>query len=216
MDNTGIGAATPEEIPVVQSFQAAPNMSPTVVSASRKAFQRKYLSEYMQCQKTPEKKSTHIRTDMNGDITALKSVFHRAIRNIAGRVLDLSIVNFNEHPSIYLNYINHDLSKQFVFNPPLKQNYVVEYLKVSISNSRYRWRSFWEKYGRKHPNCPEKRYPALVKYWETPEAEDESRRMRHTRKHRREQTGGHSGSAVEEGVYPADIIINAELNETVR
>jgi hypothetical protein len=126
---------------------------------------------------------------MNGDITALKSIFHRAIRDIACHVLDLSIVNFTEHPNICLNYINHDLTKQFVFSPLLRQNYVQEYLKESISNSRYHWHCYWKKHARKHPSCPIKRFPKLVKYWDTPEPEEESRRMRRARRRRNEELG---------------------------
>jgi hypothetical protein len=77
---------------------------------------------------------------------------------IAGRVLDLSVISFSEHPNICFNYINHDLAQQFIFNPPLRQNYVVKYLKESISNSRYRWRCYWKKHGKEHPFCPKKRY----------------------------------------------------------
>jgi hypothetical protein len=183
-----------EDVPVVQRFELAPTVSPAVYSSGRKAFQRKHLADYMQSQKSREERKTHIPTNANGDITALKSVFHRAVRDIAGRVLDLSIVNFNDHPSICLNYIHHDLSKQFVFNPPLRENYVAEYLKESISNSRYRWRCYWKRQNRRHPNCPVKRYPQLVKYWETPEAEEESRRMRRARTHRTQSTSSHSST----------------------
>jgi hypothetical protein len=170
-----------EDVSVQQRFELAPTTSPVVLSAARKSFQRKHLADYMHCQKSGERPKTQIPTDANGEITALKSVFHRAIRDIAGRVLDLSVMNFNEHPAICLNYINHDLSKQFVFNPALRPNYVVDYLKESISNSRYRWRWYWKKNGAKHPMCPMKRYAELVTYWQTPEAEEDSRRMRRHR-----------------------------------
>jgi hypothetical protein len=123
------------------------------------------MSNYMQQQKSPERKKTHISMDDSGEITALKSVFHKAIRDIAGQVLDLSLVNFNENPMICLNYINHDLAKQFFFSPPLWQNYVVEYLKESMSNSKYRWHCYSKKYEKRHPQCPVKRYPKLLQYW---------------------------------------------------
>jgi hypothetical protein len=53
-----------------------------------------------------------------------------------------------------------------------------------MSNSRYCWHCFWKKYDKRHPNCPLKRYPKLVEYWKSPEAEEESKRMRRVRTRR--------------------------------
>jgi hypothetical protein len=211
---TTTAEVAPTNISVIQQFQVAPNVSPVVDSSARKAFQRKHLSEYMQLQKSPDRIKTHIPTDMNGDITALKLVFHRAVRDIAGRVLDLSVVNFQDHPSICLNYINHDLAKHFVFNPPLRQNYVVEYLKESVSNSRYRWRCYWKQHGTRHPTCPVKRYPALVTYWKTPEAEDESRRMQNARR-RRPPARRRGAAGGEEDTEGDDFLGNSSSAQTV-
>ena len=61
--------------------------------------------------------------DEKGDIIRLRTVFHNTIQNIAGRVLDISIVNFQEHPKVAMDIINHDLKKQFFTDPPLRAWY---------------------------------------------------------------------------------------------
>jgi hypothetical protein len=90
-----------------------------------------------------------------GQITRLKTVFHNAIRNIVGRVLDVRVPNFDDHLCIALDIINFNLGKQFYTDPPLRLGYVWEYLMNSLCTSRYRWRKHWKKTGHRHPHCLE-------------------------------------------------------------
>jgi hypothetical protein len=108
----------------------------------------------------------------------LRTVFHNAIRDIAGRVLDVSVVNFQDHPRIALDIINHDLKRQFYMDLVLRLGYVRDYLMNSLCTSRYRWRKHWNNTGKHHPHYPERRFPALVAYWSTEVAEEESKPMR--------------------------------------
>lgn len=160
-------------------------IAPPLQTAARKAFQRKHLAEYKKQQKLQLEKKVQIPTDENGEITALRNVLHTAIRDIAGRVLNFAVIDFCEHPAACLNYIEHDLAQQFYFDPPLKKNYVIDYLKDHMCTARYQWRCFWLKNNTRHHACPAKHYDALVEYWKTPEAKEESKRMRQANRMRR-------------------------------
>jgi hypothetical protein len=105
-----------------------------------------------------------IPTDDSGDVVGLRIVFQNAIRDIVGRVLDVNVVNFQDHPRVAMDIINQDLQRQFYIDPPLRPRYVREYLMNSLCTSRYRWRKHWKKTGTQHPHCLERRYPALVVY----------------------------------------------------
>ncbi|KAG0596363.1 hypothetical protein M758_UG246800 [Ceratodon purpureus] len=77
----------------------------------RRNFQRRQRNEYVRNQRGqngPDAK-THIPTDESGNVTGLKSVLHRAIRDVGGRVLDVSVKEFNQHPSMAFQLIEHDI-----------------------------------------------------------------------------------------------------------
>lgn len=80
-----------------------------------------------------------------------------------------------------IQLIEHEVDRLFLFDPPLKGGYVQKYLKDALYCSRYMWRTFWRKHGTSHPNCPIKRFHALVSHWQTLVAKEESSRMQRVR-----------------------------------
>jgi hypothetical protein len=84
---------------MVQPFQVTTTISPNVFGSVRKAFQCKQLFEYMHIHKTSSATKTYIPTDSNNKIMVLKSIFYRAMRDIACRILDFSVVNSTSIPA---------------------------------------------------------------------------------------------------------------------
>jgi hypothetical protein len=162
------------------------NVAGAAARLARRQLQRRELAEYFHGRRFLNNKRGLVRTDANGEPLSLKKVLNSAIRDIAGRVLDVSVIQFSEHPAMCFELINHDIHRQFEFDPPLRENYVKEFLQTSLSAARCQWRKHWKKTGQRHENCPERRFPALVAYWRTPAAEEESRRMTRARKLRRQ------------------------------
>ena len=82
-----------------------------------------------------------------------------------------------------MKVIQEDLDRRFVFNSPLTTGYIMGYIENSLRTARYLWRKHWVKTGRgeKHKFCPLRYFPALVRYWKTTEAEEESKRMKEAR-----------------------------------
>ena len=136
---------------------------------------------------------THIPTDENGEVTALRTVLNRSIRNIAGRVLDVTAKEFSSHPEVAFELIQRDIDSEFSFDPPLRPNYIKSYMKDALSWTRYQWRSHWRTYKKRHPQCSQKLYPTFVAQWDTEEGDMETERMSNACRHRgrrsRTQTG---------------------------
>lgn len=51
----------------------------------------------------------YISTDADGNVAALKSVLNRAIRDVARRVLDVSLKEFSQHPAMAFELIALDI-----------------------------------------------------------------------------------------------------------
>ncbi|KAG0555811.1 hypothetical protein KC19_3G144200, partial [Ceratodon purpureus] len=144
---------------------AAVNSPSTTVSPNhRRNAQRRERNEYNRNQRGqngPDAK-TVIPTDASGDVIGLKSVLHRAIREIAGRVLDVSVREFNQHSPMAFQLIELDVHSKFTFDPPLREGYIKTYLQEALSWSRYQWRKHWILKKERHPQCPIKRYSTFV------------------------------------------------------
>ncbi|KAG0565879.1 hypothetical protein KC19_7G020300 [Ceratodon purpureus] len=108
---------------------------------------------------------------------------HRQFRASARRFLKMSTIHFRDHPDSDIKVVVEDIDRRFVFNPPLRAGYIMWFIENSLRTSRYLWRKHWVKTGRgeKHKWCPQKYFPALVKYWKSAEAEEESKRMKEAR-----------------------------------
>lgn len=108
---------------------------------------------------------------------------HTQFRATARRFLKLSVIHFWDHPNSDMKVIQEDLDRRFVFNPPLTTGYIMGYIENSLRTARYLWRKHWVKTGRgeKHKFCPLRYFPALVRYWKTTEAEEESKCMKEAR-----------------------------------
>ena len=148
---------------------------------------RRQRNEYVRNQRGPNgvPAVTHIPTDENGNPLALRSVLNRAIREVAGRVLDVSVKEFNHHSPMAFQLIEHDIHSKFSFDHPLREGYIKTYLQDALSWTRYQWRKHWINKKERHPMCPEKRYPALVAQWSSEAAIEESERMSRAREQRR-------------------------------
>ena len=119
----------------------------------RRNFMRRQRNEFARNQNGrngPDSK-VHIPTDAQGNVTALKSVLNRSIREIAGRVLDVSIKEFNQHRPMAFQLIEHDVHSKFTFDPPLREGYIKSYMQDALSWSRYQWRKHWINKKERHP-----------------------------------------------------------------
>ena len=168
----------------------------------RRNFMRRQRMEYLRNLQNQgaEGGKTHIPTDAEGNVTALRSVLNRTIRGIVGRILDVSLKEFRQHPSSSFILIEHDIHNQFSFDPPLKSGYIKDYLQDALSWTRYQWRSHWTKTKERHPQCPIKRYPAVVAQWVSERGVIESKKMSRVRMHRRRPGNVQaSGGAISHG-----------------
>jgi hypothetical protein len=118
---------------------------------NRRNQQRRQLADYMQQRRVQSGDKIHIPTDEEGDVRGLRTIFHNAIQDVAGHVLDISAVNFQEHPRVAMDIIEHDLRRQLYTDLPLCGGYIRKYLMNSLCTSRYRWRKHWKRIGQCHP-----------------------------------------------------------------
>ena len=108
---------------------------------------------------------------------------HAQFRATARKFLNFSVIHFRDHPGSDIKVVKEDLDRRFSFDPPLREDYILGYIEVSMRTSRYLWRKFWVNSGKgsKHKFCPARYFPALVSYWKTAAAEEESKRMKEAR-----------------------------------
>ncbi|KAG0596459.1 hypothetical protein M758_UG256300 [Ceratodon purpureus] len=117
-------------------------------------FMRRQRIEYLRNQGRNvggEGGKTHIPTYAEGNVTALQSVLNRAIRDIVGHMLDVSIKEFRQHPVVPFILIESNIHNQFTFDPPLRSGYIKEYLQDALSWTWYKWRSHWINKKERHP-----------------------------------------------------------------
>ena len=112
-----------------------------------------------------------------------RAFVHAQFRATARRILKLDVIHFRDHPDSDINQIESEISKRFVFDPPIRKGYVMYYIEESIRSVRYQWRKHWVDTGKgsKHRLCPMKYFPSLVAYWRTAAAEEESQKMKAAR-----------------------------------
>ena len=194
----GVERFSPQgRVPFSQQMMSPSSISSPVVSATtggvegsphhRRNLMRRQRNEFMRNQRGPNAAAAlpRIPTDANGNVTSLKSILNRAIRDTAGRVSDVSLKEFNQHPPSAFQLIEHDIHASFSVDPPLRQDYIKSYLQEALSWTRYQWKKYWIKNKTRHPNCPIKRYPALVAQWTSEPVIEESERMTRARGCRR-------------------------------
>ena len=117
-----------------------------------------------------------------GEPDANTQELHRALLDVAGRVLHVSETRFEKHTDLAWELIDHDIARQFDFDPPLRPNYYKDYLFNALRISRSKWRRHWVKTkGGKHPRCPDLRFPSLVELWKTKKNKEDSKKMQRAR-----------------------------------
>ena len=168
-----------------QALRAASNTVENIevrYQESKKTIQRRAQRERKSLFKAKSQQwPMKIKCTPAGEILKPNRLFvHAQFRATARRFLNLSIVHFRDHPDSDMQILHDDLNRRFVFDPPLRDGYVLFYIENSLRTTRYIWRKFWVTTGRgeKHRFCPAKFFPALVKYWRTAEAEEESRKLK--------------------------------------
>ena len=173
-------------VPPVASVQNNSAGSPN----DRRNLQKRQRAEYHRNQRNLGVGArTHVETDDDGNAIGLRTMFHRAIRDIAGRLLDVTSRDFSSHPELAFELIARDIDSKFTFDRPLRPRYIKEYLRDALSWTRYAWRSHWYEHKKRHPQCPAKLYPVFVAHWDTPEAHLEHERMSNARRQRKKQKG---------------------------
>ena len=117
---------------------------------------------------------------------------HAQFRATARKFLNFSVVHFRDHPDSDIKVVREDLDRRFLFDPPLREGYILGYIETSMRTSRYLWRKFWVTTGKgaKHRFCPARYFPALVTYWKTAAAEEESKRMKEARNAAKKKKAG--------------------------
>ena len=143
-----------------------------------------------------------------GEIDKSTRIFvHKHITATAKRFLDLSKIHFRDHSNAELKVVEDDISRDFKFNPPLPEGFIIWYIEEVLRTSRCQWRKFWVEPGRgqKHRQCPAQFFPALEKYWRAPESEEESRRMTEARAAAR-----NAWAACEDGAEDVDSNVSNE------
>ena len=106
----------------------------------------------------------------------VRTYVHAQFRATARRFLNLSVIHFRDHPDTDMQTVKDDLDRRFLFDPPLRSDYIIFFIENSLRTSRYLWRKHWVNTGKgeKHKFCPARFFPALVKYWKIAEAKEES------------------------------------------
>ena len=119
----------------------------------------------------------------------VRAAVHTQIRASSRRFLDLSVIKFRDHPDSDIQILKDDLDRRFVFDPPLREGYVLFYVESSLRTARYIWHKHWLDTGRgaKHKWCPTRFFPTLVRYWRTKEADEEARVLKAEREAKRKE-----------------------------
>lgn len=148
-------------------------------SKDRRNFMRRQRVEYLRNQRCNAGKEEKVRvaTDVYGNVTGLRTIFNRAIRDSAMKALDMTSKEFANHPAAAFAEIEQDIDSKFKFDPPLKEGYIKEYLKESLCWKKYEWKSYYFTFKRRHPQCPAKQYPALVVQWVAETTKEEAQCM---------------------------------------
>lgn len=109
----------------------------------------------------------------------LKARWHAAAKEIAYKLLDLRKDSWKSYSSFEKAKVHKELNRLMKFDPPLEGKEVDKFLAGHLRSARSCWKAHWQKYGpeQRHHNCPEEAWAELVKWWNTPECEEEAAEM---------------------------------------
>lgn len=118
-----------------------------------------------------------------GIITSGKFRWHQAVKAVAYRVLDLTIMNWAQQSKRDVKRFHEDLQKEYSFVPELGQHCVEKYLKGHLQSSRASWKQVWADTGElvKPHNCPIEVWEVLIKWWPTTAAKATATNMKDMR-----------------------------------
>ncbi|KAG0595875.1 hypothetical protein M758_UG205700 [Ceratodon purpureus] len=77
------------------------------------------------------------------DSETQSSLCPRTVPSHSTKVPELSVVHFRDHPDSDMQILHDDLNRRFVFDPPLREGYILFYIKNSLRTTRYMWRKLW-------------------------------------------------------------------------
>lgn len=122
-----------------------------------------------------------VASDSNGEIHQSCRLFvHKYIKASASWYIDIDVIKFQDHPVQMVNNLKEDLDRRFEFDDGLQKDYILWFIETCMKNVRYVYHKHWIATGRgeKHPDCPARSFPKLVKYWLTTEAKEEAKKHR--------------------------------------
>ena len=122
----------------------------------------------------------HIDCDEKGEPVSKYRIFiHRVFRIVAKRWLDFNLIKFRDQSTKDLNLVKEEIDMRFTFTPPLRPDYIIDYLVDTMRTSRYQWHRHWKRTGKgqKHPQCPAENFPTLQAHWVALDAKAEKRRL---------------------------------------
>lgn len=119
-----------------------------------------------------------------GIVTSGKFRWHQAVKAVAYRVLDLTIMNWAHQSKRDVKRFHEELEKEYRFVPELGKHCIEKYLKGHLRSSRAAWKQVWADTGElvKPENCPSEVWEVLVKWWPTTVAKATSDNMKDIRK----------------------------------
>ena len=119
-----------------------------------------------------------------GIVTSGKFRWHQAVKAVAYRVLDLTIMNWAHQSKRDVKRFHEELQKEYRFVPELGKHSVEKYLKGHLRSSRAAWKQVWADTGElvKPENCTYEVWEVLVKWWPTTVAKATSDNMKDIRK----------------------------------
>ena len=118
-----------------------------------------------------------------GIVTSGKFRWHQAVKAVAYRVLDLTIMNWAHQSKRDVKRFHEELQKEYRFVPELDKHCVEKYLKGHLRSSRAVWKQVWTDTGdlMKPQNCPTEVWEVLIKWWPTTVAKATAESMKDIR-----------------------------------
>lgn len=144
---------------------------------SRRTLQRQVDTSYAQHKKLNDETLYKVQTDAAGNITTNKLTVTNMIKSLMAIYLDIAQIYYEDNDPRF-QLIERYVCQQFVFEPALKKNWMVDYMRTRLEKTRGVYRKHFEETGSKHPECPDAKHPALVAWWASPEGSNRSSRIR--------------------------------------
>ncbi|KAG0595443.1 hypothetical protein M758_UG167000 [Ceratodon purpureus] len=91
--------------------------------------------------------------------------------------VDVAQIHYKENDHLSVR-VESDVREVFHFEPPLKEGWFPLYMRRRLEKSRSLFRKYHDETRKRHPDCHENRYSALLAWWATPAGSNRSLRMK--------------------------------------